>query len=121
MPLNANWSKVKDWKKLHDETDGYQVTEALVFLTMAIGISRIDEKNYLEFYRRLKFYEKLWGERPRPITLEDVHRRIGLFTNASKLTEKQFISQQGATLMRSLKDAEDYDEARIPRHLELIV
>lgn len=99
MALNWDATKVRDFDKLTDEEA--VIREALIWSTLGVGISRITEKNYKEFYARLRFIELLNGARrykdemkPKYFTLEEVERFIGLTTNASEFSRAQFIKRQ---------------------------
>ena len=96
--MSLDWSVrgCDNWEELTDNQPELNKTHALVFATMSIGIGAITEKNYKKFYHRyLAFLPTLW-EQPRPeITLEDVRRRIGLTTNASKKSDAAFIKDIG--------------------------
>lgn len=77
------------------------ITNQLFWATMTIGINTITEANAREFAERLAVYEGAFGAflrkfdddfNPvdRPITYADIHRRVGLTTNASTLTVTAF-------------------------------
>lgn len=68
MSLNYELTKIKDWKELINE-DGIinGITEVLIFATMAVGIGRITQKNFLKFFERLRAHEAVSG----PLTLEN--------------------------------------------------
>lgn len=94
MALNWNIAKVKDWEKL--EGAERSITDAIVWATMAVGIPEITEKNVDEFYARVHLFELLVGSYRQKegkavyITKDDVKRRVGLYTNASRYTRNQF-------------------------------
>lgn len=102
MSLNWNISKCKDWKRLADKK-GWPVTDKLVWATMAVGMGEITERNYEEFYRRLHIIEQNNGTfflqhngQPRYITLAEVKRRIGLYTNVGTITKAKFDAKHKA-------------------------
>lgn len=119
MSLDWNLTKIKNykevcWQKNEDDTDRLNpVTDSLIWLTMGIGIGNITEDNASEVYCRIAMYEKLFGTMLSywkdskkvsvPITPEDVHNHIGLFTNVSKETDaawrkriiQNFMREQG--------------------------
>jgi hypothetical protein len=88
----------------HQRTCGYTVidngdddfrvfsdkTNALIWLTIPVGISRITPKNWEEFYRRAFIYRRVRGSSVE-LTAQDVRNHIGLSTNASGLTKLQFL------------------------------
>jgi len=103
MPLNWSIEKCKDWQKLANDTEEISVTDALLFQTMTIGIAYVEDEGAAEeFYRRVAINEHLRGVllskfgadgntlTPRPITLADCRRRIGMYTNASPIGHAQF-------------------------------
>lgn len=74
----------------------WPVTYAIIWATIGVGIPVIKEKDAEEFFRRMLMLETVngpWlmnaGERE-PVTLQMVRDRIGLRTNADRLTNKQF-------------------------------
>ena len=107
MSLNWDLGKVEDYKEIwpHDRYDEdydsltkEQVqeglkTEALIWLTMAIGMGSITEENVDEFTTRVMIWEKVRGnhlrldKEPYYLTPSDIERRIGLWTNASRETK----------------------------------
>ena len=78
----------------------HPVTDALVWATLFIGIPKITRDNWMEFWRRTMQIEQEEGSiikttvndvvNDRPITSEDIRRHIGLRTNASSMTSKEF-------------------------------
>jgi hypothetical protein len=112
MPLNYDYSKVKESTKTW-EPDGTfddegnpmgQMTEvlnSLIWTTMSIGMSSITEKNWKDFYTRMKL---LGSDRSLlrrdenggytvPISAQEVKDHIGLMTNATTLTKLQFLKR----------------------------
>lgn len=100
MSLDFKFDKVADYKNVCWEADvrpgrpdGKRVavvTDRLIWATMGIGMSRVTEDNYEEFFKRLALYETLilgwdWQDRT---TLADVRKHIGLTTNACSKDEK---------------------------------
>lgn len=113
MSLNFNYSKVKNIDNFFTEKDaaGDQrmkaELECMIWLTMAIGINVITEKNAEEVFKRVNMVETVSGAY-RTIagggkvffTLAEVKSLIGLSTNASAKTALQF--DKG--IMRILKE-----------------
>ena len=115
MPLNWNIGDCKDHDKLNyctnpsapeDERE-YRLmplTEGLIWVTIAIGIAEITEKNYKDFYTRMRFAEALNGQMVHKwdfeaedhvdYTVDDIKRHIGLGTNASTKTKAEFVKGQ---------------------------
>ena len=101
MSLNWDITKVEDSKDLCHNDDGSLsvVTEALIFITIPIEIGEITEKNYEEFWARVRLVELTCGpmcsfpDGPRLLTLENVRSHIGLHTNAGpEITRKKWLS-----------------------------
>lgn len=104
MALNWNIEKCDNYKEL-TEGEPWQITNALIWGTMAIGMREITAKNYKEFYQRVNLMEKLngtWLSRHDTetqkveslfITEDDVKRRIGLRTNAGTIPRQTFIKR----------------------------
>ena len=126
---NAAWRKAtKEWPdereiSQEDRDNGIEIlhpgTEQLIWATMAVGMSNITEKNYLEFAARCKMYEELrgkmnwhneesakfWTEMDKEFgfewhdgeswvsNIDLIHANIGLSTNASSETRAQFVSR----------------------------
>lgn len=113
MALHWNTEDVKDWSEINDGFE-WQVTEAIIWATMLIGMNEITEANADEFFVRLRMSEALAGS-PFYKTDEDgdrvdvhwqpemVTRRIGLRTNAESLTKAKF---HGRLTRRLREDAE---------------
>jgi len=105
MAIRWNLEDIKGYKELcfYEDKDPIQggtmmcaVTESLIYATMFIGINEITKKNYLQFFARIKIYEKVQGAlRSKGMkdiyyTLEEIEQHIGLGTNASTLTNRGF-------------------------------
>lgn len=106
MALTWDFHNIKDHKTLcwlepeDPQSRMNPITEALVWMTLIVGIYEITEKNYMEFYFRVSFEEKLNGsfltnskdpkQKVPPLTLEQVKSHIGLRTNAGSYTKSQF-------------------------------
>lgn len=94
MSLNWNAEKVENRENFTKEQFG--ILDALIWMTMAVGIHEITEKNYKEFHARLDLIQSLHGAYMNKkgedyfVTLEDVKMCIGLRTNAGTLTRNQF-------------------------------
>ena len=108
MPLRWNIEQVKDyetacWIENDDDTARiHPLTDALIQGTMFIGLGSITDKNYQKVYTRYEmarfaseavyteFDKKKGYFVGRQITLEEVKAHIGLWTNASRLTDAQY-------------------------------
>ena len=117
MPLNWDLSDIKNYKnlyrKLTEGEQGYSTEEIrkilkqspkqMIYYTMTIGIGEITDKNWEQFYNRVKIWELIIGVSfykkrsnklvPIYTTQEDVKRMIGLRTNASRMNASKFKKQ----------------------------
>jgi len=120
MALHWSIESCENWNELTDDNN-WGVTNALIWTTMAIGMGRISADNANEFFARVDTVQKATGQlcyanneqgemAPYMITHADIVRRIGLGTNASRLTKTQFfkhverISEFNAKKIKSLYD-----------------
>lgn len=100
MPLNWRVNQC-DERVMSDEEQ--PITEAVIWSTMRVGIPQITDDNAEKFTARLYAWTRVHGpvltkatERgiePVPIRLADVRLRIGLQTNAKRLTDAAFKTQ----------------------------
>jgi len=105
MALEWDVTQIEDHKSLvwpedrKDREDSMNpVTKALIFHMMSAGFTGITEDNYAEVTMRIAAWEAVMGTSisdreddsdewsPRPITVADVKRHIGLRTNVSPKT-----------------------------------
>lgn len=102
MSLNYDFTQMHDAKGLHEDDKEWLITECMIYGTTWVGIHKITEENWEEFYRRLNLMfqcgetngmlshdPETLGDRI-ALTPADVHRRIGLSTNASAKTKTAF-------------------------------
>lgn len=114
--MSLRW-QVTDCEK-HEELlakEHWTVTYSILMASMWTGINRITEETAEDFTTRLTAWTKVHGPvanvvgedgelTPYRITLADVRRRIGAWTNATPLTAQKF----RATLIKGLmRDAAD--------------
>jgi hypothetical protein len=98
MALNWNIEACKNFKELTTDKE-WPITNALIWSTMAIGVNEITSKNIKKVFTRIRIDENLNGAyltngRKRYfIKMEDVEKRIGLYTNASPYTDTQFLKR----------------------------
>lgn len=79
------------------------MTEHLIWATMFVGMPEITEVNHQEFYRRIHLWEEKNGAQVHEhnegettdifVSLDDVKAHIGLYTNASRMSPKQFLER----------------------------
>lgn len=102
MPLNFDLSKIVDaspegmqfvWPEYDAETNPAvsmnPKVESIIFATMSTGINKITEDNAVEFYSRYRIV-CLAANRQPFFSVGDVHKAIGLKTNASSITPAAF-------------------------------
>ena len=128
MSLDFDISEVKDYEEIKvchewadENTTEQQIreswkTQAIVFLTMAIGMGSITESNHREFATRIIMWEdvnssylRLGGEAYR-LTYQDIHRRIGLFTNVTEKTKAQFAKTIAQDLRNVVEHQVSYEK-----------
>ena len=114
MALSWDLTKIDNRKELcfipdkEEEGKGrlHAVTEVLIWATILVGFHQITEKNYKEFHRRLIEWEVVAGgmlsvgmkdgtRTDRMPTIEEVQAHIGLSTNASSKTSRQWLANLG--------------------------
>ena len=114
--MSLDWSikEVKQYnrlyRKLEKGEEGFSETEVMkrlrqhpdriIWYTMIIGMRDITDKNWEQFYERVRIWERVVGSnyyrtvrgkhKEVFITKDEVKRMIGLSTNASLYTPKQF-------------------------------
>jgi hypothetical protein len=91
--MSLNWSieKVADWKELTTNATEANLTQAIVFESMVVGIGQIREGTWAEFKARSDLWRTIDGEELIPA--EAIKRRIGLSTNVSSETRAHFASR----------------------------
>lgn len=108
-------SEVNDGVGYHkvgdDEYELSPVSNALIWHSLNTGIGKITEENAAEVYARIALVEHLYGPslvdrlQPRPITVEDVRKHIGMVTNASfkDETRASFLKRHAAAFLDERK------------------
>jgi hypothetical protein len=109
MSLDYNFSDAPHAEEMESE-EQWGLTEAIIFITIPIGMPRIEEKTVEEFFRRVAAWEMATGAicvehgddgpKSRYTTLDDIRLRVGLRTNASPKTKHQFLKTIGETCYR---------------------
>ena len=104
MALNFHFDKIEDKSVLFidgkvpaegEAGDLNAATQTCIWMTMHLGINPITEENYQKFYDRYVEYMSAYGENEKFWSLksaDDVKKRIGLSTNASKISDTKFKS-----------------------------
>ena len=83
------------------DLDYSEPTKYLAWVSMAIGIGEITEKNYLQVYFRHAFLYRISGIKC-PITLQDVKNNIGLKTNVAYETKGKWKNRVVKGIMNSM-------------------
>ena len=121
MPIeNKKGSKVFDIQP---------ITKHLVYETMRVGLAEITVNNIDEWLIRIRLLEKLYGTslmirddkglvKPYHITVEDLQRHIGLWTNANRLKRKEFVNYCVSGILRDITDSvyRDVERERQEEH-----
>jgi hypothetical protein len=100
MALHFNYADVADYKELHEEQRGWDITNGLIWLSITTGIGDYSEKNLPEILFRINVWEKLNGAfltydtGPQFMTAEMLKRRVGLHTNAGNETRAAWKKRQ---------------------------
>lgn len=123
MSLNWDLRDVKDeacWIKVRTDEEGstekrmHPITEGIIFLTLAVDMGEITEKNHEEFFLRLRMWETCRGcllTRDTPVTLKEVRDRIGLRVNVNTTTMSAFKRKLAEVVERAARD--DLDRGRV--------
>tara|TARA_R110001599_G_scaffold251011_3_gene450878 strand:- start:1133 stop:1465 length:333 start_codon:yes stop_codon:yes gene_type:complete len=109
MPLVCDWNKIENVNDLNWDT-----TQAIAFATMLIGMGSITEKNYREFYTRLKMYSNATSGTWDDLTLDTIKKRIGLEVNVNDITPLKW----NKTLGRIIRDRVNLDLRQAKREEE---
>lgn len=113
MALTYRLTEIANWQELRLEVKGNWVkTQAIIYMTMFVGMGQITEANADEFYRRARIVEAVTGflyatdQGPQPITREDVQRYVGLKTNVfpQESTAKFMAKERRLALERVLRE-----------------
>ena len=103
MSLDWNIGRCLDYKaSIGPNTLGWQVTERLIFETMTIGLSKITAGNIAEWRFRLLYADRI-GIIDKPVSVDDLTKRIGLYTNASALTRPAFLRKMHLSLVEDIE------------------
>ena len=114
MPLTYDFTKIENYeeictRKLVEGDEGFNpkedlyrtqpLAEALVWMTIFIGMREITEKNWEQFYWRTRLLEVTSGAyryydgkegTEQYFTKDEIKSMIGLSTNASEMTKAEF-------------------------------
>ena len=109
------WQATGEKNKDGDDTFRLNpVTDALVWATMTVGIPRITEKNWKEFFVRQGAVDHVCGPAlsnrktgKSMLTEEAIHAHIGLATNASTITAAKFLKNLEDNVVLPKEEKED--------------
>jgi hypothetical protein len=104
MSLNWHIRDIADLEGIKADTpDGWPVTDCMIWLCLIVGIDQITEQNAEAFWHRVHAWETITGPlntSGRRIEPFDVVRRIGLRTNAARLTDAAWRKKLAETMER---------------------
>ena len=108
------------------------ITKHLVYETMVVGLAEITVSNIDEWLIRMKLVEKLYGTslmmrdekgnaKPYHITVGDLERHIGLWTNAEHIKRKEFVNRCVSGVLRDITNNvyNDVAKERLEKDKEL--
>ena len=111
MSLDYKLTDIDQWEELVTDGQLNPVTQALVFNAMAIGIGTITEESIEEVYIRTTMADAVYGpplvgpapdHRTTALTLADIRRHIGLWTNVFPMeTAAKFDRRMAGALRRN--------------------
>jgi hypothetical protein len=113
MALHWDLSKIKDYKDICWIEDGANkrlnyITESIIWTTIIVDLGEITEKNLDEWRWRLAFLSQfdqglliIEDSKPRNPTKEELTAHIGLSTNVSTRTRREFIKRWVDVLSRN--------------------
>ena len=128
MALHWDITGCKDVELLKSDTE-WHITNALIWATMSTGLNEITEENLPEFYARLHVWETIvgpltWGtneetgkEEERFIEVEDLRKRIGLHTNASRETRAEWKKKLSSYFDRQLDECKRAAERSLAKEV----
>ena len=101
-----DWSveNVEGWEELHKDGIERDISDALAWFLLDIGIGQVNEKNFLEILRRIREVESACGMKLRqpgddgsypfvPIHADSIRRRFGMWANVTPKTKTFFNGQ----------------------------
>jgi hypothetical protein len=108
MPINYDLTRCVDKQKLLEDTpDGWPVTEIVILLMPRLGVREITDNTAERLWHRIHAMETVTGVinvSGRPMRPQDIVDRIGLHTNATPKTDREFHRDILATLKERSDD-----------------
>jgi len=120
MERGQDWDMtgVRDWQALGEDADEREVTTALAFALLGIGIGEISEKTFSKVVTRIREVEEVNGYLLRwrdendnfplvPISSDAIYRRIGMRARVTPKNDQQFRAMMKRDrLQKELHEAE---------------
>lgn len=107
MSLNYSLKQcgVVSFEALTNEKDGsWQITEAIIFDSVAVGLGKLTEKNVQEWKLRSDLWRKMQVHKPLAlIPLDELRKRIGLTTNVSDESWTAFVKRHAEGFKRDMQ------------------
>jgi hypothetical protein len=100
--MALDWDITKCKFEGDERKELWPLIEAMIWLTMSIDIGRITEENVETVELRLNAIGRIWNEDHSQI-IAILPKLIGLSTNVSTLTDKQFIAKLGDKLWYEIR------------------
>lgn len=112
MSLNFEFGKVANWKELHSDNAEWVKTEHLIWNSIDVQLRSITEKNWKQYAQRYFAIHRMRGSSDKEmVSLSDIKRRIGLWTNAPELTDSQFRKFLAENIMeRGMREVRRQDD-----------
>ena len=120
MALTYNLTNIKNFDTVcyftneNGENELRPLTHALIFGSMLVEMPEITEENCVEFFGRITIMARLYDAflqeqdtetgfiRPKPYTLEMIRSHIGLKTNASNYSRKEWLKVAAKKMQNEL-------------------
>jgi len=111
--MSPNWDvtdiKMNVWvyKNAKKTNRLLESTHKVTLLTVTVGMSQITQKNWFEFFARVRAYELLcdrWWDNCTLVAPRDIRTHIGLKTNAATLTKIQFYKDLSEKFEREISN-----------------
>lgn len=124
--MSLDWSvrDVANYEEIIAEGEGWNITNILIWGTMIVGLNEITAKNINEWMRRIAITNEVGfpiatalntethERQPYQFTRDQLERRVGLLTNATKLTKKEFSEKVGRMVEQKARQAQELAESR---------
>lgn len=110
MSLNFSLTKIKNWQTLCYKSDNAEdltgTTQTIIFMALGIGVPDITVKTLDRFWHRTFILEHAfgaWRSTPEGVvyfTRDEIAQYTGLQTNASSMTDAEFMKKLGRMVER---------------------